>query len=968
MPAQPIPGKSFIEVQFPVSKISKESYKERKSQQFQTLTQLGKWWGPKPLILARAAILGLLLPATDNPAKDREIFLKLLTMDDEGLWRRKKSNIPYKEIASYLSQKECGDFFDLQSSGRLRLRSGLSREQRENIQKIVFERMDYKKKISYCVRPEEIEGPSEKAWEEVNAHLEIHAKSFHELVKELGERHFDSMPRVGDCFCGRGNIPFEAARLGCDAYAADLSPVAALIAWAAFHIIGGGDEIVKKVAHFQKRVYDAVEKQINEWGIETNKEGWRAYAYLYCNEIVCPECGWTIPLLSSRVIAERMQRVIAELVPDNENKRFNIEVKTVETEDEIEAAKIDGTIIESQIRCPNPFCQAHTAPLTLAAIRRESTNGLRMWEEDDIIPRLDDIFQERLICIRWEENTITPEGAKEIKWHYLAPTIHDFKNEELTLQLLLQRFRKWKNKGFVPTLKIEPGEKTGELIRTRGWTYWHHIYTSRQLLYHGLINEVAEQEQQSVHENVTHLLGIGRCSDWNSKLCQWASAVDLPQHTFYNQALNPMYLYGDRGIHLLSFSWFLSIISTNIISKTLIKAEDARLNKEICTFWITDPPYADAVVYHELSEYFLAWYSKLLPDVFPDWVPDSKRALAIRGSGDDFKRGMIDSYRNLTYHMPENGIQIVMFTHQNAAVWADLTIILWAAGLQVSAAWCIATETSSGIRQGNYVQGTVLLVLRKQTSNETAFLDEIYPEVESEVKRQLDTMLAIDDKDDPNFGDTDYQLAAYAAALRVLTKYKKIEEIDIEREIARVRQNGEKSPLEIVIENAVKIACDHLVPKGIDSFLWKQLGPEERFYLKGLELESHGEYRIGAYQELARGFGIRNYRDMQESGRANETRLRTASEFKDRFLRDEGFGSSLVRQVLFAVRQTQQENDTAAGKAWLRGLPNYWDRRKDIIGILQYLASIGISDTMPQWQEDAKAARLLAGAVEQDHV
>ena len=49
-------NKSFIEVQFPVSKISKESYKERKAGQSQTLTGLGKWWGRKPLILVRATI------------------------------------------------------------------------------------------------------------------------------------------------------------------------------------------------------------------------------------------------------------------------------------------------------------------------------------------------------------------------------------------------------------------------------------------------------------------------------------------------------------------------------------------------------------------------------------------------------------------------------------------------------------------------------------------------------------------------------------------------------------------------------------------------------------------------------------------------------------------------------------------------------------------------------------------------
>lgn len=78
--------KSFIETQFPVSKISKESYKERKANYSQTLTGLGKWWGRKPLILVRAAILGLLIPSTDDPKKDRNIFLKLLTMDEEGLW------------------------------------------------------------------------------------------------------------------------------------------------------------------------------------------------------------------------------------------------------------------------------------------------------------------------------------------------------------------------------------------------------------------------------------------------------------------------------------------------------------------------------------------------------------------------------------------------------------------------------------------------------------------------------------------------------------------------------------------------------------------------------------------------------------------------------------------------------------------------------------------------------------------
>ena len=58
-------------------------------------------------------------------------------------------------------------------------------------------------------------------------------------------------------------------------------------------------------------------------------------------------------------------------------------------------------------------------------------------------------------------------------------------------------------------------------------------------------------------------------------------------------------------------------------------------------------------------------------------------------------------------HMPTNGMQIVMFTHQDATVWGDMAGIFWGAGLQVTAAWYIATETTSELKKGGYVQGTV---------------------------------------------------------------------------------------------------------------------------------------------------------------------------------------------------------------------------------------------------------------------
>jgi len=78
--------------------MSKESYAERTAKQSQTLTGLGEWSGRKPLVLCRATLLGLLLPATDNPAKDREVFLRLMTMNDDGMLRRKSANINPQEL------------------------------------------------------------------------------------------------------------------------------------------------------------------------------------------------------------------------------------------------------------------------------------------------------------------------------------------------------------------------------------------------------------------------------------------------------------------------------------------------------------------------------------------------------------------------------------------------------------------------------------------------------------------------------------------------------------------------------------------------------------------------------------------------------------------------------------------------------------------------------------------------------
>jgi adenine-specific DNA methylase len=965
--------KSFIESQFPVSKVSKESYKERKANYSQTLTGLGKWWGRKPLILVRAALLGLLMPASADPVRDREIFLKILTMDEEGLWIRKNKNITVKEIYQRLTPKEREQWIAPDSPpDKPRIKRGTSREEKENLQRLVFRRLSYDEKLTYCNRPEHVEGPSQKSWKEINAHLGTKAQRLPELVQQLGERQFGRVPRVGDAFCGGGSIPFEAARLGCEAYGSDLNPVAALLTWAALNIVGGGKDIVEEVRQAQLEVYQAVDRQITEWGIEHNELGWRADAYLYCNEVVCPECGWLVPLAPSWVIGEKT-RCIAKLEPNKTNRRFEILIESNVNNQDMIAAKENGTVRNSSLVCTH--CGKITPMTMLRGDRRGgegSRYGLRPWESQDLIPHYNDVFQERLYCIRWVETYIDDEGEEQTYRQYMAPNECDLQQEKQVLELLSQHINEWQKNGYIPSRYIEPGDKTDELIRTRGWTHWHHLFNPRQLLTLGLIcSKVDKFAPLSMAKAVTVLLILGRCLNFNSRLTRWVSnsANEKGADAFNNQALNTLYMYICRSFLALGtlINHKATITTTNC---SLTTAIDARKFNWECEIYITDPPYADAINYHELSEFFLSWYEKHIPKIFPDWYNDSKRALAITGIDQTFSQNMVGCYRNFAKVMPDDGIQIVMFTHQDAGVWADLALILWAAGLRVTAAWCIATETDSSLKQGNYVQGTVLLILRKQTSEETAFFDEIYPQVEVEVKNQLNEMLALDDQEDPNFGDTDYQLAAYAAALRVLTRYRNIEDIDVTRELSRPRQQGEQSPVVEVINQAVRIACDHLVPQNLDTFTWKGLAPEERFYLKGLDMESRGEYRAGAYQELARGFGLREYKPLMAGTKANQTRVQTAGEFGARQMGDTGFGASLVRQVLFAVRESVRTGETVTGRNWFRNelQGTYWDQRQTIIKILNYLANLGANKNMPHWQDDANGARLLAGAVENDHI
>ena len=1035
-PSSFLPVPTFIETQFPIARLSAESYKERKATNSQTLTGLGRWWGRKPLILVRASILGMLMPASGSAKRDREIFLKILTMDDTGAlarWRAEK-RFSVSELGVLATRTEKAEWNELDGDWeaareevkRLRLASKTvakgDREAKERARAAIdaavgeadrcgqdlqafvgelqvrcFHRLTYTERITRCDRPENIEGPTPKAWADINAHLGTFATSLPELVEQLGRRAFGHTPRVGDAFCGGGSIPFEAARIGCEAFGSDLNPVAGLLTWASLNLVGGGASLQEEVMRVQAEALAEADRQVTDWGIEHNERGERAEAFLYCVEVKPEGCEHFIPLAPSWLVGESLRSAIQwERVLGSEQLSptfisvSNEELAEWKGDSKRNITPKNATVVDSRVI--DPFNRDRS--WSVESLR--GPDGLRRWTSDDIVPRVGDVFQERLYCIRWVKTIIDPDGTvREIR-RYAAPDEADLRRDARVLALIRERFADWQRLGFIPSKPIISGYNTEQPIRERGWTHWHHLFTPRQLLVNGLLSSCAHRRAEDRSVSGAVLLGVGRLANWNSRLCRWhvrGIAIDKGEDVFSNQALNTLFNFSCRPLNALADTWalFSKLKNIRIPQPNLVESRDARDVRETCDFWITDPPYADAVNYHELGDFFLAWYDKQLVRAFPEWTPDARAELAVRGDGEDFRRSMVEIYKNLARHMPDNGLQMVQFTHQDPGVWADLGMILWAAGLKATAAWTISTETEAvGIKKGNYVTGTVCLVLRKRVSPDPGFLDEVYPLVEDEVRRQIASMQALDEDGEPNFNDADYQLAAYAAALKVLTQYATLDGKDVEHEVFAVRDRNAKSDFQIVIERAITIACDILIPRGLDAS-WRELSLVERYYLRALDIESRGERRKGMYEELARGFGVTDIRPLLKSDQANGTRMHTPSGFAATGLTQVSeattetlparrgraatgathpFAPSALRHLLFAIRETTAaDNSPEPGRQYLRDTfgQGYWSLRERFVGLLEWLAALGNAEGMNEWIADSEAARILAGRLRNDH-
>jgi putative DNA methylase len=680
-------------------------------------------------------------------------------------------------------------------------------------------------------------------------------------------------------------------------------------------------------------------------------------------------------MLGTLVVAS-LGNVVARLVPDHKRKRYDIEIVSAVSKEEMAEASL-GTVRKARLVHPMISERDSAEIKTIRGDYRDEhgdiENRLRRWDRSDFVPRPDDIFEERLYAIQWITRESLEKGREET--FFAAVTAADLKRENIVLDIVQANLADWQKRGLVPDMPIEPGEKTDELIRTRGWTHWHHLFPTRHLHVLALL---AAQVASDAN------LSIAFCRTLNlaSRLCLFNSRTPSDNrapkidHVFLNQAFNTMLNYGVRASNYLLESGAVEMRSRaaifGLVSCEPRTAASITSPSDIC---ITDPPYADAVNYHEISEYFIAWLRKNPPPPFDTWTWDSQRRLAIKGKDEEFRRAMVEAYAAMTRHMPDDGLQVVMFTHQDAGVWADLGAILWAAGLRVVSAWNVATETTSALKDGNYVQGTICLVLRKRLGAANARRMEIEAEIEDAVKEQHRRLTRLSDEwaaQGDEFGgetlytDGDLTLAAYAAALQVVTAYSTIDRQPLDRDLYRKLAKGERSALRELIDYAAQVANGILVPDGFSREMWRDLDPASRFYVRMLDMEDKGTSKLSDFQDFAKSFAFGGYADLMSSTAANAAKLAGAGHLKGKMLDGEGFAATPLRKVLFAIWKTIEKQDPKLGVTTLRTdyAADYWQRRQHLIGLAEYIAA----KTKRTRPAESAAAGDLAEALKVDRV
>ncbi len=641
--------KKLIEVALPLEAINEEGSRRKRKAPAGYPTTLHKWWAQRPVAAARAVTFAQMV---DDPSTYVVTLLHVAETRRAAEKEQKKRHALWEtRKAAFESATGKEEVLVPEPGPEPTLEDCAADIERQRLFRIIEELALWDNTNNEVV----LEKARAEIWQSWRRACADNVG--HPHATELFNRY--KLPAFHDPFAGSGALPLEAQRLGLEAYATDLNPVAVLICKAMIEIppkfFGrpavnsdarqeakhgelrswkGAQGLAADVRHYGNWMRDEAEKKIGSLypkilvtdEISVQRPDLKPYvgreltgiAWLWARTVKSPNPAFReidVPLASTFMLSTKIgKEVYIEPVIERGGYRFVVKVgKPSDTE----SARL-GTKLS---RGANFKCVMSGEPIDGDYIKSEGKAG-RMGARLMAIVAEGDRGRVYLSSMPYQEDIVRHAIPKWKPDTPLAPDLRALWTPPYGLSTFGDL--------FTPRQLVALNTFADLLLEARSNAKSDAIGAGLEDDGRTLSNDGAGAEAYADAVAVYLAFAISRCADYGSSVATWRPKDNAMRSSMPKQGIQMSWDFAEGAPFGESSSGFSECV--NVVAKVLEtslneKTEGHASQKSAQTFGLnkthkriisTDPPYYDNVGYADLSDFLYVWLRRSLKDVIPE--------------------------------------------------------------------------------------------------------------------------------------------------------------------------------------------------------------------------------------------------------------------------------------------------------------------------------------------------------------
>ena len=625
------------------------------------------------------------------------------------------------------------------------------------------------------------------------------SKIVNEACDRIQKQHGGAAPKILDMFAGGGAIPLEAARLGCESHAIDYNPVAHLIELCTLvYPQRYGPSLADDFQSWGQVVFERMRKELDDLypSIQILKTrdvnsqtklfgsgdtqlalGTKPVAYIWARTVPCrrPGCHASVPLVRQSWLRKKGGAIAA--VPRIENGRYlRWEIVSGSSAKEVGAQ-------ESQTGAGQAVCVACDTPAPSDYVKEMSKAG-----------RLAESLAAVVVQSARSKLYLAPQSGTLLSDDHLRSRLVALEGEL----------------GFGPPDEVLQG-KLRDQLPSYGVEQYRELFTSRQMLaLFTLVKHIRLAHAEMLVEGMAEdrakalatyfAMAFGRLVITFNKFSRWEPRVQRTKGAIGDrQALKMIYDFSEinalaRTEGCLAFALEREAYCIRELAKisnpavvTRGNAEKLLYDDETFDAVVTDPPYYSSIYYADLSAFFYVWLKRIVGDLYPEHftlpTPPKRREAVAQPSEHDGNAQMANEhYQNLmrrsfveARRVLKPGAPLVcVYAHRTTEGWATLIRALVDAGLTVTEAWPVQTESRGRMNTlgAAALSDSIFFVARRREETVSGqYETDVAPELLRIARERVVTLWA----GGKGIGGADLLMAAVGAGLRAYTRFAKVE-------------------------------------------------------------------------------------------------------------------------------------------------------------------------------------------------